>query len=79
MDYQLSSDVETLISAQMATGHYRSHEELFRVAFEQLVAHDEEVRAISESIDRLEAGDPGIPLADAFGLLRSKSDVPADA
>jgi hypothetical protein len=79
MDYQLSSDVETLISAQMATGHYRSHEELFRVAFEQLVAHDEEVRAIGESIDLLNAGDPGIPLADAFDLMRAKFDVPADA
>ena len=79
MDYQLSSDVESLISAQMATGHYRSHEELFRVAFEQLAAHEEEVRAISECIDRLEAGEPGIPLADAFGLLRTRFDVPADA
>ncbi|MGD9635090.1 MAG: hypothetical protein AB7G28_19270 [Pirellulales bacterium] len=77
MDYQFSSDVESLISAQMATGNFQSHDELFRVALEQLAAHDEEVRAMNESIDLLEAGDQGVPLADAFDSLRKKYDLAA--
>lgn len=79
MDYQFSSDVESFISAQMATGNYRSHEELFRAALEHLAAHDEEVRAITESIDLFEAGDQGFPLADAFDSLRKKYDLAAGA
>lgn len=62
----------------MATGDFRSHEELFRAAFENLAAHDEEVRAINESIDLLEAGDQDVPLADAFETLRKKHDLAAD-
>jgi Arc/MetJ-type ribon-helix-helix transcriptional regulator len=79
MDLQISPAVESLISAQMATGNYRSHEELFRAALENLAAHDEEVRAIQESIELLEAGDEGVPLADAFESLRKKYALAADA
>ena len=79
MVYQFSSDVESLINAQMATGNYGSHEELFRVALEQLAAQDEEVRAIDESIELLEAGDQGLSLEDAFNSLRQKYNISADA
>jgi hypothetical protein len=79
MELQISPAVASLISAQMATGNYHSPEELFLAALENLAAHDEEVRAINESIDLLEAGDQGVPLADAFASLRQKYGVAADA
>jgi Arc/MetJ-type ribon-helix-helix transcriptional regulator len=79
MQYQFPSDIEAQIQAQMATGNYRSHDDLFRVALEHLADQDRELRAIEESLDLLGAGDPGIPLADAFASVRAKYDVPADA
>jgi Arc/MetJ-type ribon-helix-helix transcriptional regulator len=76
---QFPPDIEALVQAQMASGNFHSQEELFRVALEQLAAQDEEVRAIDESIDLLESGDPGIPLDGAFDSLRAKYNLPADA
>jgi Arc/MetJ-type ribon-helix-helix transcriptional regulator len=77
--HQFPPDIETLIQAQMASGIYRSQDELLRVALENLAAHDEELSAIRDSIDLLEAGDPGVQLDDAFASLRSKYNLPADA
>ena len=79
MLHQFPPDIEALIQAQMASGNFRSQDDLFRVALEQLASQDEEVLAIEQSIDLLESGDPGIPLADAFDGLRAKFNLPADA
>ena len=79
MLHQFPPDIEALIQAQMASGNFHSQEDLFRVALEQLAAQDEEVRAIEESIDLLDSGDPGIPIDAAFDNLRAKYNIPADA
>jgi Arc/MetJ-type ribon-helix-helix transcriptional regulator len=76
---QFPPDIEALIQAQMASGHFHSQEELLRVALEQLAAQHEDVRAIEESIDLRDAGDAGVPLDAAFDSLRAKYNIPADA
>jgi Arc/MetJ-type ribon-helix-helix transcriptional regulator len=79
MLHQFPPDIEALIQAQMASGHFHSLEELLRVALEQLAAQHEDVRAIEESIDLLDAGDAGVPLDAAFDGLRTKHNVAAVA
>lgn len=79
MQNQFPSDIEALIQSQMATGNYQSQEDLFRVALEQLADSDRELHAIEESLDLLDAGDPGLPLADAFASIRAKHAIPSDA
>ena len=78
MLHQFPPDIEALIQAQLASGIYQSQDDLFRAALEHLAAQDEEVRAIEQSIELLDAGDPGIPLDDAFASLREKHRFPAD-
>jgi Arc/MetJ-type ribon-helix-helix transcriptional regulator len=75
---QFPPDVEALIRAQMASGIYRSQDDLLRVALENLARQDEELCAVRESMDLLDAGDPGIPLDDAFASLRAHNNIPAD-
>lgn len=79
MSYQFPLDIEVLIQSQMATGNYKSPDDLFRIALQQLAAHDEEVRAIEQSLELLDAGDPGIALDDAFAGLRAKFNISAEA
>jgi Arc/MetJ-type ribon-helix-helix transcriptional regulator len=79
VSYEFPSDIEALIQVHMASGIYRSHDELFRVALEHLSEEQDDVRAIQQSIDELEAGDPGIPLDDAFSQLRARHGIPSEA
>jgi Arc/MetJ-type ribon-helix-helix transcriptional regulator len=79
MSYQFPPDIEALIQQQMISGNYNSHDQVIRVALEQLAAQDEEVRAIQHSIDLLDAGDQGILLDAAFTKLRTNHNIPADA
>jgi hypothetical protein len=85
MMQQFPPDIQALIQAQMASGNYQSQEDLFRVALAHLAEQDPmaeqdvDIRAINESIDDLEAGDPGVPLDAAFDSLRAKYNIPADA
>lgn len=79
MLHQFPPDIAALIQAQMASGNFRSQDDLLRVALEHLAAQDEELQAIDQSLDLLDAGDLGVPLDDAFANLRAKYNIPADA
>ena len=79
MSYQFPPDIEALIQQQMVSGKYGSPDELLRVALEQLAAQVEEVRAIQQSIDLLDAGDQGILLEESIDKLRAKHNISANA
>jgi Arc/MetJ-type ribon-helix-helix transcriptional regulator len=79
MSYQFPPDIEALIQQQMVSGNYGSTDHLLRAALEQLAAQDEEVRAIQQSIDLLDAGDEGISLDEAIAKLRTKHNISANA
>jgi Arc/MetJ-type ribon-helix-helix transcriptional regulator len=79
MSYQFPPDIEALVQRQMLSGNYDSHDQLLRVALEQLASQDEEVRAIQQSIDLLDAGDQGISLDEAIARLRAKHNLPTSA
>jgi Arc/MetJ-type ribon-helix-helix transcriptional regulator len=79
VSYQVPPDIEALIQQQIATGQFQTPDQVLRIALEQLAAQEEAIRAIQVSIDALEAGDPGIPVDDAFAAIRAKYNIPSDA
>jgi len=56
MSVDLSSDVWNEIQRQLASGSYASPDEVVRVALAALRSRDDDVRAIQEGIDDMEAG-----------------------
>ena len=69
MPYQLHADIERLVEDQIATGAYRSADEVLRAALEALQKSDSDLTKIQEAIDEWQAGDEGLPLNDAFQLI----------
>lgn len=56
MSVDLSPDVWNEIQRQLASGSYASPDEVVRVALAALRSRDDDVRAIQEGIDDMEAG-----------------------
>lgn len=73
MPYPFPPDLQELVGEQMASGKYASEDELLRSALRALAADDEQdLDAVRESLADWRAGDPGVPLEDAFGAIRAK-------
>jgi len=75
MPYQFPPDIESLVQQQLATGQFATPDDVLRAALEQLRLEEKEIKAIQESIDRLDEGEEGIAVADAFHSLRQKYNV----
>lgn len=56
----------------MASGNYASEDVLLTDALSALAAEDQEVKAIQASLDELDAGEPGMPVEQAFESLRAR-------
>jgi putative addiction module CopG family antidote len=56
MSVDLSPDVWNEIQRQLASGSYESPDEVVRVALAALRSRDDDIRAIQEGIDDMEAG-----------------------
>jgi putative addiction module CopG family antidote len=56
MSVDLAPDIWNEIQRQLATGCYSSHDEVLREALSALRYREEEVAAIQEGIDDMEAG-----------------------
>jgi Arc/MetJ-type ribon-helix-helix transcriptional regulator len=76
MTRNLSTNVESLIRTLMATGRYRSEDDLLFEALERLndesVDDDEDMEAVLEGLNEVDQGVPGIPLEEARRLLLEK-------
>jgi Arc/MetJ-type ribon-helix-helix transcriptional regulator len=73
MTRNLSADVESLIRTLMATGKYRSEDELLREALERLNVETDsgdDLQAVREAIEELQQGDEGMELDAAFEVVR---------
>lgn len=60
----------------MSAGGYRTEDDLLRDALRALSDEEDDLRAVQEAIAEMEAGDPGVPLADAFHAIRQKYSAP---
>jgi Arc/MetJ-type ribon-helix-helix transcriptional regulator len=76
MSIDLSPDVWNEIQRQLSSGSYTSPDEVMRVALAALRSRDEEVFAIQESIDDMEAG-LGRPFREFDREFRQRNGLPA--
>ena len=56
MPYQFPADVDALLRQQIGTGYYDSEDDVLRKALQALCLQDQEVAAIQEGIDDMQAG-----------------------
>lgn len=69
---QIPPDVQALSDAKMASGQYENEAELLRVALSSIDDFEEDVAAVQSAINKWQAGDEGIPVDEAFELVRSR-------
>ena len=70
MQYPIPPDVQDLIAAQLATGRYQNEDEVLREALRALQEARDDAAAVLDAIDAWKAGDDGLPLDQAFDLVR---------
>ena len=70
MSIVVPHDVEEMVARQIASGRYRTDEEVLRSALQALEEIDDDFLAIEEAIDGWRRGEPGTPLVDAFRQVR---------
>ncbi|MEI8021694.1 MAG: type II toxin-antitoxin system ParD family antitoxin [Schlesneria sp.] len=70
MPFIVPQDVEELVVNQVASGRYRSGDEVLRSAMQALAQVDEDLVAIQDAVKEWHQGDDGIPLDDAFKKIR---------
>jgi putative addiction module CopG family antidote len=76
MSVDLSPDVWNEIQRQLANGSYASPDEVVRVALAALRSRDEEILAIQEGIDDMEAGRVR-PFREFDREFRQRNGLPA--
>ena len=74
MPYQLSEEIQQVIDERISAGEFRNADEVIQAAFDALQQSDENVAKIQEAIDDWKAGDEGLPLDEAFNLIREGRD-----
>ena len=70
MTYAFPPDVEELVAGRMAAGGYATEDDVLRDALRALAEEEEDLAAVREAIAEYRAGDPGLPLDEAFDLVR---------
>ncbi len=70
MSIVVPHDVEEMVARQIASGRYRTDEEVLRSALQALEEIDDDFLAIEEAIDGWRRGEPGTPLVEAFQQVR---------
>lgn len=72
MAYQFPPDVQQHLTSWIASGKYGSEDDVLRAALRALAEEEDDFSAVSEALKEIEAGDPGIPLQQAFDDLRAR-------
>ncbi|MGD9636032.1 MAG: type II toxin-antitoxin system ParD family antitoxin [Pirellulales bacterium] len=76
MSLDLAPDIWAAIQQQIATGSYSSPEEVLREALAALRSREEEVLAIQQGIDDMEAGRL-TPMREFDRAFRQRNSLPA--
>jgi putative addiction module CopG family antidote len=72
MPYPFPPNLQALVGEQMASGKFASDDDLLRTALRALAEEEQDLDAVRESLAEWRAGDPGVPLDDAFDLVRRR-------
>jgi putative addiction module CopG family antidote len=70
MSYAFPADVQQLIAGRMATGGYATEEDVLRDALRALAEEEEDIAAVRDAVAEFRSGDAGLPLGEAFELVR---------
>jgi len=76
MPYQFPADVQQLVAEQLASGGYKSEDDVLRDALRALSEQHEDLNAVREAIAEWKAGDAGISLEEAFDRVRASQALP---
>jgi Arc/MetJ-type ribon-helix-helix transcriptional regulator len=76
MSYQFPPDINAIVQHQLAAGYFGTEDDVLRAALGYLSEENDDVRAIQESLDMMEAGDEGRPAEEVFAALRAKYNIP---
>jgi putative addiction module CopG family antidote len=79
MTHEFPPEVDEMIRKQLDTGNYESQDDVLLAALRSLEGEQEDWAAVSEALDSLERGEPGLSLEEAFESVRRKHGIPADA
>ena len=71
MPFVVPQDVEELVANHMASGRYRSGDEVLRSAMRALAEVDGDLVAVQQALSEWRGGDEGMPLEDAFRQIRA--------
>jgi Arc/MetJ-type ribon-helix-helix transcriptional regulator len=70
MSYPFPPDIAALVEQQMATGRYRSEDDLLRDALERLteetLADDQDWEAVLEGLEEVDRGERGMSVDETF-------------
>jgi Arc/MetJ-type ribon-helix-helix transcriptional regulator len=72
MSYVFPPEIDQLMRLRMATGKYRSEDELLRDALVALAEQEDDLAAVQDALAELAAGDVGQPLDEAFCEIRQR-------
>jgi Arc/MetJ-type ribon-helix-helix transcriptional regulator len=75
MGYAFPADVQQMIAGRMAGGGYATEEDVLRDALKALAEEEEDLAAVREAEAEFHLGDPGLPLDEAFDLVRRSPSV----
>lgn len=75
MPTQLPPDLQQDITAWVASGQYASEEDVLRDALRALANEQNDFEAVRQAIEEVEAGNPGMPVREAFEELRNKHGI----
>ena len=67
---KIPDDVQAAIDAKVASGQYADEETVLREAMASLTEFDEDVARVQEAIAHWQAGDEGMPVDEAFEMVR---------
>ena len=73
MPYQFPPDIDRLVRERMASGAYSSEDTLLKDALRALAEQEEDLLVVREALADWEAGDPGVPLDEAFDTIRRRT------
>lgn len=70
MSLVIPEDLEEIVASYVESGRFNSTADVLRHALQALQEQDDEVAAIQIAIDEWKKGDAGVPLDDAFEIVR---------
>ena len=73
MPTHLPPDLQQDATAWVASGQSASEGDVLRDALRALADEQNDFEAVRQAIEEVEAGDPGMPVRQAFGEVRNKS------